>query len=67
VARRYLAAIIEQITETWHKRGTAATVTFWCRPLTAMIAAFRSANFVIEDIQDPCPRRSARSGFLRPT
>jgi ubiquinone/menaquinone biosynthesis C-methylase UbiE len=44
-----------QLTETWHKGGASATVTFWRRPLTAMIAAFRSAGFSIDDIVEPMP------------
>lgn len=44
-----------QITETWRKGGEQATVTFWRRPLTAMIAAFRASGFVIEDIVEPSP------------
>jgi len=44
-----------QITETWRKAGRRARVTFWRRPLTAMIAAFRAAGFGIEDIVEPMP------------
>jgi hypothetical protein len=44
-----------QITETWRKSGTEATVTFWRRPLTAMIAAFRQTGFEIDDIVEPMP------------
>jgi len=40
-----------QHTETWHKSGVPVTVTYWRRPLTAMIAAFRASGFVIDDIE----------------
>jgi SAM-dependent methyltransferase len=44
-----------QITETWRKAGLTAEVTFWRRPLTAMVAAFRSNGFAIEDLVEPMP------------
>lgn len=44
-----------QITETWRKGSEQAVVTFWRRPLTAMIAAFRASGFQIEDIVEPTP------------
>jgi len=44
-----------QITETWCKGGVPGSVTFWRRPLTAMIAAFRSTDFVIDTVVEPMP------------
>jgi ubiquinone/menaquinone biosynthesis C-methylase UbiE len=44
-----------RITETWRKGGQPATVTFWRRPLTAMVAAFRASGFVVEDVVEPMP------------
>ena len=41
----------------------AATVTFWRRPLTAMIAAFRSTGFLIEDIVEPMPLAECAERF----
>lgn len=44
-----------RITETWRKGGQAVTVSFWRRPLTAMVAAFRAAGFVVADMVEPMP------------
>jgi SAM-dependent methyltransferase len=52
-----------QITETWSKRGVAAEVTFWRRPLIAMIAAFRSTGFAIDDIVEPMPAPECAERF----
>jgi ubiquinone/menaquinone biosynthesis C-methylase UbiE len=52
-----------QITETWRKGGEQATVTFWRRPLTAMIAAFRASGFVVEDIVEPTPIAACAERF----
>jgi len=43
------------ITEAWRKGGVAATVTFWRQPLTAMIAAFHAARFLVDDVVEPMP------------
>jgi SAM-dependent methyltransferase len=43
------------ITETWRKGGQEATVSFWRRPLTAMVAAFRASGLVVEDVVEPMP------------
>ena len=52
-----------RITETWRKGGEQATVTFWRRPLTAMVAAFRASGFVIEDIVEPMPVTACAERF----
>ena len=52
-----------RITETWRKGGEQATVTFWRRPLTAMVAAFRASGFVIEDIVEPTPVAACAERF----
>jgi SAM-dependent methyltransferase len=52
-----------QITETWRKGGEQATVTFWRRPLTAMVVAFRASGFVIEDIVEPTPVAACAERF----
>jgi SAM-dependent methyltransferase len=52
-----------QISETWRKGGEQTTVTFWRRPLTAMIAAFRASGFVIEDIVEPMPVAACAERF----
>lgn len=52
-----------QITETWRKGGQQATVSFWRRPLTAMVAAFRASGFVIEDIVEPMPVAACAERF----
>jgi SAM-dependent methyltransferase len=44
-----------RITETWRKGGQEATVSFWRRPLTAMVSAFRAAGFVVADLVEPMP------------
>jgi SAM-dependent methyltransferase len=44
-----------QLTEIWHKGAASATVSFWRRPLTAMVAAFRAADFTLEDLVEPMP------------
>ncbi len=44
-----------QHSETWLKNGVQATVTFWRRPLTAMIAAFRASGFAIDQVVEPMP------------
>jgi len=44
-----------RITETWRKGGEQATVTFWRRPLTAMVAAFRDSGLAVEDVVEPTP------------
>jgi SAM-dependent methyltransferase len=44
-----------RITETWRKGGQAARVTFWRRPLTTMVAAFRDSGFLIDDVVEPAP------------
>jgi SAM-dependent methyltransferase len=44
-----------EITETWLKGGVPATVKFWRRPLTAMIASFRACGLVLEDVVEPMP------------
>jgi SAM-dependent methyltransferase len=51
------------ITETWQKGDTSATVTFWRRPLTAMIDAFRGMNFRIDTIVEPMPLRECAERF----
>jgi SAM-dependent methyltransferase len=52
-----------QTTETWTKGGIDATITVWRRPLTAMISAFRSASFVIDDIVEPMPLAECAERF----
>jgi SAM-dependent methyltransferase len=52
-----------QITETWRKGGEQATVSFWRRPLTAMVAAFRASGLVIEDIVEPMPVAACAERF----
>jgi len=54
---------MRQITETWHKGDTAGTVTFWRRPLTAMVASIRSTGFVIDDIVEPMPAAECEARF----
>jgi ubiquinone/menaquinone biosynthesis C-methylase UbiE len=54
-----------QITETWQKSGVSASVTFWRRPLTAMVAAFRAARFAIDDIVEPMPVAECVERFPR--
>jgi SAM-dependent methyltransferase len=51
------------ITETWHKGDAHARVTFWRRPLTAMVASFRAAGFVIDDIVEPMPVEGCAARF----
>jgi SAM-dependent methyltransferase len=46
---------VRQMTQTWHKGAAQATVTFWRRPLTAMFAAFRAADFSVDDLVEPMP------------
>jgi SAM-dependent methyltransferase len=43
------------ITETWRKGGQEATVSFWRRPLTAMVGAFRAAGLIVDDLVEPMP------------
>jgi SAM-dependent methyltransferase len=52
-----------RLTETWTKAGVPATVTFWRRPLTAMIAAFRSSGFEIDNIVEPMPTAECAERF----
>jgi len=54
---------MRRITETWLKSGVPASVTFWRRPLTAMIAAFRSTGFVLDDIVEPMPAKACAERF----
>jgi SAM-dependent methyltransferase len=54
---------MRQITEIWRKGGEQATVTFWRRPLTAMIAAFKGSGFIIEDIVEPMPVAACAERF----
>jgi SAM-dependent methyltransferase len=44
-----------RITETWRKGGREATVSFWRRPLTAMVAAFRAGGLAVDDLVEPMP------------
>ncbi|MGH2352399.1 MAG: class I SAM-dependent methyltransferase [Chloroflexota bacterium] len=52
-----------RITETWRKGGEQATVTFWRRPLTAMVAAFHASGFLIDDLVEPMPVKACAERF----
>lgn len=52
-----------RISEAWRKGGLDARVTFWRRPLTAMTAAFRSAQFVIDELVEPMPLAACAEQF----
>ena len=47
---------VKEVTETWRKGGKEFEVTFWRRPLTAMIDAVVTAGFVIEQLLEPEPQ-----------
>ncbi|GAB3574445.1 class I SAM-dependent methyltransferase [Leifsonia lichenia] len=50
-------------TEEWTMGGGTAQLTFWDRPLHAMIDAFTSAGFRIEKISEPAPSATAYERF----
>ena len=52
-----------RITEEWRKGGVSATITVWRRPLTAMVSAFRSTAFVLDDLVEPMPVADCAARF----
>lgn len=50
-------------TEEWTMGGGSAQLTFWDRPLHAMVDAFASAGFRIETISEPAPSAAAYERF----
>lgn len=50
-------------TEKWIMGGQTAQLTFWDRPLHAMIDAFTAAGFRIDTISEPPPAPGARELF----
>jgi ubiquinone/menaquinone biosynthesis C-methylase UbiE len=42
-------------TEDWTLAGRTMRMRFWHRPLRAMLAAFKAAGFVVEEIAEPDP------------
>lgn len=49
----------ELVSDTWTKNGVEVTQHFWRRPLSAAIAAFGHAGFVIDRIAEPQPSTEA--------
>jgi SAM-dependent methyltransferase len=45
-----------RITETWEVAGARMTVSFWHRPLKAIVDAFVDAGFALDRIDEPAPR-----------
>jgi SAM-dependent methyltransferase len=43
-------------TEDWQFDGRTMTMRFWHRPLRAMLAAFTSSGFTVDEIVEPDPR-----------
>jgi SAM-dependent methyltransferase len=46
---------IKQVSETWMRGGEPFEVTFWRRPLRAMVGAVRGAGLLIEDLVEAEP------------
>jgi SAM-dependent methyltransferase len=53
----------ELIQDCWERGGRPFEVTYWRRPLTAMVAAMRSAGFRIDTIEEPFPLEECRERF----
>jgi ubiquinone/menaquinone biosynthesis C-methylase UbiE len=47
------------LTDTWHKAGRSFDVSFWHRPLSAVVDAVADAGFVIERVAEPRPDPAA--------
>ncbi|QIS24729.1 methyltransferase domain-containing protein [Nocardia terpenica] len=43
-------------TDTWIRNGRRMPMRFWHRPLRAMLAAFHSTGFTVDDITEPDPQ-----------
>lgn len=53
----------ERITQTWCHGGVASEVSFWRRPLSAVVDAFADSGFLIERIQEARLDEEARERF----
>lgn len=49
----------ELVSDTWTKNGVEVTQHFWRRPLSAVVAAFADAGFVVDRIGEPQPSAEA--------
>ncbi|KZM69803.1 methyltransferase [Nocardia terpenica] len=48
-------------TDTWIRNGRRMPMRFWHRPLRAMLAAFHSTGFIVDDIAEPDPQPAMAS------
>jgi hypothetical protein len=53
----------ELVADTWRKSDVEVTQHFWRRPLSAMLAAFADAGFLVDRIGEPQPDEDARRRF----
>lgn len=49
----------ELVSDTWVKNGVEVTQHFWRRPLSAALAAFADAGFVVDRVGEPQPTAEA--------
>lgn len=55
--------VTEEITSTWYKGDVAVDVSFWRRPLAAVVDAFADNGFLIERVRESQVTEEARRRF----
>jgi hypothetical protein len=53
----------ELVSDTWVKAGIEVTQQFWRRPLSAVVAEFSAAGFVIDGLTEARPSAEAITRF----